>query len=87
MCFEIAKEMRSVIEAQERDAAKALRAVPGLGSGPNGLTPDSVKFSEPYRAAKAEYEARRQMLRRFNQWFTRTYKAELRAERAARFAS
>lgn len=47
-------------------AAKAVKAVPGVGTGPMGLTPDEVKQSEAYRKAKAEYQRAFEALRTYN---------------------
>jgi hypothetical protein len=47
-------------------ASDALRAVPGIGSGPMGMTPDAVKASPEYRAAKLAYERAHAELRAFN---------------------
>lgn len=87
MCYEIARQMKSVMEAREREASAALQRVPGISSGPMGLTPDAVKASPEYRNAKADYEACREALRRFNAWFMREYASEYRAERKARRAA
>ncbi len=87
MTYEVARQMKSVMEVREREAAKALSAVPGISSGPMGLTPDEVKASPEYRNAKADYEACREALRRFNAWFMREYGKEYRAEWKARRAA
>lgn len=81
MCYEVAKEMKAVMEAREREAAAVLKAVPGLGSGPMGLTPDEVKASPQYLQAKGDWEACWHALRRFNAWFLREYGREYRKER------
>jgi hypothetical protein len=81
MCFEVAKEMQSVLMARHKEASAALRAVPGLGSGQLGLTPDAVKASPAYQTAREDYHACHGALRKFNAWFCKEYKAELRAER------
>ncbi|MFZ3482053.1 hypothetical protein [Sphingomonas sp. 3-13AW] len=74
---------RDWLEARERTAAAALGAVPGIGSGAMGLTPDDVKAEETYRRAKACHVAAFDRLRDFNRTFTKTFKSELAAQRAA----
>jgi len=86
MCYEVAKEMQSVLIAHHREASAALRAVPGISSGSMGLTPDAVKASPAYREAREDYHACHEALGRFNRWFFKQYKAEIRAERRAIFA-
>ena len=81
MCFEIALEMQSVLVARHREAGKRLNSIEGIGSGPMGLTPDTVKASAPYREARQDYDACHEALRRFNKWFLPKYKTELRCHR------
>lgn len=51
---------------EARAAAARLRAIPGVGSGAMGLTPDVVKARPDYRAAKAESDRAFAALRAFN---------------------
>lgn len=87
MCYEVAKEMKAVMEAREREAAAVLKAVRGDAVGPMGLTPDAVKFSPEYRQAKGDWQACNDAARRFNAWFYREFKAQVKAERRACTAS
>lgn len=80
MTYSIAKAAQATLEAEWRAAGKALQGYPRNAVG---LTPDAVKFSPEYRAAKAAYDAAFARLRAFNITFTKTYAAELRAERHA----
>ncbi len=57
---------RRALEAESKAASDALRALPGVGSGAMGLTPDSVRSSSEYRAARAASDRAFQALRRFN---------------------
>lgn len=84
--FIAAKARRDALERDHRAAAFALKAVDGIGSGRLGLTPDSVKMTPEYRAARAAYDRAFAELRSFNATFVRTFKAELAAERRARVA-
>lgn len=76
-------------ELQRRvDAASArIKAIPGAGAGPMGLTPDSVKSSPEWRQARAEFRAAFDALRAFNARHASRYRSEERAARDARRAS
>lgn len=76
----------SRIEQAER-ASVALRSIAGVGSGRMGLTPDSVKFSAPYRDARRAYDIAAAELRRFAGAYCKAFAAELKAERAERRAA
>ncbi len=54
------------------DHDKASAAVQVFIVATNGLTPDSVKFSQPFRTAKAEYNQAFQALRAFNKQHIKT---------------
>jgi hypothetical protein len=43
------------LDGAVRDASRCLRAIPGVGKGPMGLTPDSAK-TPAYRAAKQHFD-------------------------------
>ena len=81
MNFEAVKARRDEIDAANREHSKALNAFPRMS---NGLTPDNVKFSPAYRAAKAEYDASAEALRRVNIYLNKYHAKELRADRAAK---
>lgn len=49
--------------------------------GANGLTPDSVKFSEEFKFAKSAYEIAFQNERRANAFLVKSFKKELSAHR------
>ena len=53
------------IEAGQKAAIARLDAIVGDKRHPNGLTLDEVKFSAPYRAAKAECERWHEINRQF----------------------
>ena len=57
---------RDLLRGNLDRASAALGTVAGLGSGPLGLTPDSVKQSPEYREAKANYDEAFARLRWFN---------------------
>lgn len=54
-------------------ASKAIQHFPRL---PNGLIPDEVKFSPEFQKAKLAFDRAFSDLRKFNQWFVRTFKRE-----------
>ena len=56
-------EERDALEVEWREAGKALKQFP---KGPTGLTPDTVKLSPEYRAAKLRYDKAFAALRAFN---------------------
>lgn len=82
--FATAKAQQIEMESQCKAASVALDQFPK--SGPMGLTPDSVKFSDEYRAAKAAYQAALYRLQVFNACYVKRFKAELKAERRNRHA-
>jgi hypothetical protein len=86
LTFEQAKARQAELIAVWTETSRAWKAVPGAGTGPMGLTPDAVKFGPEYRAAKRAYEIAAAELRAFDSQFVKRFKAELRAERRARFA-
>jgi hypothetical protein len=76
MTFADARAEQVRLEAAVAAAAAALRAVPGVGSGPLRLTPDPVRQTPAYQAARATYDAAFAALRRFNRGYVRTFAAE-----------
>lgn len=86
MTYALAKIVYEEFERQQKEASAALRAIPGVGSGPMGLTPDAVKFSPEYRAAKARCDAVAKAAKPFFLNFAKQYKKEIIAERDARRA-
>lgn len=81
--FEAAKAQQSQLEQEVEEAGAGLRDFP---RGAMGLTPDAVKTSPAYRAAKARFDRAFARLRAFNATFTKKFARELRAERSRRFA-
>lgn len=81
---------RDRLMAENEAASRAWNALPGVSSGPMGLTPDAVKASPAYRAARARYEASHAALRAFNRAhaasFTKETAREIVERRAARLA-
>ena len=63
----------------------------GVGSGAMGLTPDHIKFSPEYRAARNRSEQIKDIIRKFNSTAAPRFKKEMRAridaKRAAKLAA
>lgn len=70
-------------EIDQRAASADLQAIPGIGSGPMGLTPDAVKASPAYRAARARYDAATARLRKLNGLAMRHHGPAMRAHSIA----
>jgi hypothetical protein len=79
--FEAAKATRDEINARCKRACERLNTIPGVGTGPMGLTPDEIKFSAEYKEAKREADREFARVREFNDWFTKAYREELAEER------
>ncbi len=75
---------RDDIQARLDRSGAALRAIPGAGSGPMGLTPDAVKQSPAFRSARREFDSAFAELRALNGANVRRFRRELSAERDAR---
>lgn len=80
--FEIAKATRDKLAADVARTSAVLQTFPT--EGPMNLTPDAVKFSPMFRAAKAQFDAAFQRLRAFNTVFVKQFAKEIREERRAR---
>ncbi len=76
MSFKQALAAKIELEAKADVLSKALNAFP---RGPMGLTPDDVKSSPEFQAAKTAYDNAANFLRQFNQIFMQSYKTEYRA--------
>lgn len=82
--YETASTLRDTWEEMTHAASVALGDIPGIGSGPMGLTPDAVKFSPEYRRAKEAFEKSAERLRNLTRWIVRTYPKEARAAAQSR---
>jgi len=80
MTYQEQRQYQADLEASLRAMADLLQTFP---RGSMGITPDDVKRSPAYRAAKTGYDVSFARLRNFNARFTKEYAAELRAERRA----
>lgn len=88
--FEMALARAEDAKRRNDEACKLLDAVPGIGSGAMGLTPDHVRATPEYQYAKRQFDLTFQYMRECNQFvtsnFKKEYKAHIRAKRAAREA-
>jgi hypothetical protein len=82
MTFEKAKIAQAAHYDAVRLASQTLQRLRGEEQGVMGLTPDHIKFSPEYRAAKLEYDRQHELLRQFNRWMV----TERRAKRLAKSA-
>lgn len=87
MTYAIAKIAKAQLETSANVASAALSAIPGVGTGLMGLTPDSVRATAEWQNARRSYERAWSALRAFNGRFVKTYAEEIRAERDARQAA
>ena len=66
---------RATLEREYLEASRALKAIPGVGSGPMGLTPDDVKARPEYREAKLASCRAFAALRSFNAHYAKQLRA------------
>jgi len=81
------KATQSALEYQVKAASAAIAAIPGVGTGAHGLTPDAVKFSPAYQDARAAYDRAFSALQRHNMAYCQAFKKERIAERDAKRAA
>lgn len=70
----------------EKDVMAASNALNKFPSGDFGLTPDSVKFTPEFKAAKKAYNDAFQTYRKMNQYINKNFKKEEAAARKAKMA-
>jgi hypothetical protein len=66
---------------------KTWRDIPGVGSGPMGLTPEHIRTSAAYQSARANFEASKLECGKFATPYLKRFKREIAADRAARYAA
>lgn len=81
--YNLDKDCQAYLEAALHVCDAAMKGFP---RGPMGLTPDDVKASDTWKAAKKSYDIAFDRLRKFNAAFVKKYKKELGAERKIRRA-
>lgn len=78
------KARAGALDAEMIRASAALKAVPGVGSGAMGLTPDAVRQTPEYRSAKSASDNAFQAIRAYNGTHAGRFKKEIKADIAAR---
>lgn len=81
MNFEQAKERAEQARLRAKALGDQLRMFP---RNEMGLVPDSIKFSEPYRGLKTQFDAAFAKERQTNAYLIKHFKAELQRERGQR---
>jgi hypothetical protein len=79
--YEKAKEIRKQLDEEVSRLGKVLNAFP---KGAMGLTPDEVKKSPEWKAAKTAFDSKFKQLQNFNSNFVKVFAKEARAEREQR---
>lgn len=82
MNFETAKKEYRRLNDEWRAAGKLLGAIPGIGSGPMGLTPDAVRNTPEFQQARAACDKAAANAKAFNTYYNKVFKKEIAAERA-----
>ena len=71
--YEAAKGAKRTLEAASANAWNAVKAIPGVGGGPMGLTSDAVKVSCAYIHARHRAEHADTALSKFMRVFRKVY--------------
>lgn len=86
--FDFALIVQAAAYADEANASECLNAIPGIGSGPMGLTPDAVRATPEFQTANLRYQKAFSALRAINSVLTskfkKRYTAHARAKREAK---
>lgn len=78
VAYQAALAKRGFIEAELKKHSDVLRALP---RGPMNLIPDDIKATPHYKETKAASDAALKKLKDFNGAFTKTFAAEIKANR------
>jgi hypothetical protein len=79
--FKAARQRQDHLEAESKRTGRALDSFP---KGPMNLTPDHVRATSEWKAAKAASDNAFQAYRNFNGMMVKAFPNELKAERLAR---
>lgn len=83
VAFAAYKAERDRLIAAMRAATQTMNELKAGHAGPMGLTPDHIKFSAPYRAAKREYDLAHAAMAKLSSANLKRFAKALRAERDA----
>lgn len=84
MNYQAAKAYAENLNQALRAAALSPAAYPRNAMG---VVNDAVRLSPEYQAHKKAYDRAFAELRNFNGWYVKTFRAEMRADRAAKLAA
>ncbi len=84
MTYEEAKLYRDQMEERHKVDTVKLKEFDKHRNG-MGLIPDEIRESQEYRIIKSKCDRNFAELRKFNGWFVKTFKKEIRQERRERF--
>ena len=82
--YNIAKAAQARLQAETARTGAITNSFPRL---PNGLTPDEVKFTPEYQAARKASSTAFQNERNFNSVYVKQFAKEIKADRMARNAA
>jgi hypothetical protein len=85
MTYEEAKNYKKELESKCQNAGDELNAITAGHKSAMGLTPDYIKSLPEYNKAIHAYSLHFQTLRSFNQFYVKTFKKEIAAERRNKF--
>lgn len=80
--YQSAKVIRDKLDAEVKHTSEILRAFP---RGPMNLTPDHVRATPEWRAAREASDHALSKLKRFNGVFVKRFGSEIRAERNLKY--
>jgi len=84
MNYAIAKAAADQLNAEAKRLGRVLETYPRNAIG---LVSDAVRVSPEYKADRAAFDKAFSELRKFNTWYVKAFKAEIRADRNKRFAA
>lgn len=84
MGYDTAKAAKQRLQDHCDSASAELKKF-DVHKGPMGLMPDHIKFSDDYRRVKVNFDTAFEALRKYNLHFNRLYKADIQAERRAKW--
>ncbi len=84
--FKAATNQRDRLSASVDEASAKIRAFDDQ-RGPMGLLPDSVRLSDEYQSAQAEYGHSFARLRGFNRQYVKIFKKDIQEARRKKYAA
>lgn len=87
MNYQDAKIIKDQLYATMDTTSDELNRLCAPHKGAMGLTSDAYRATVEYQEAKRAFDVSFQQVRNFNEWFSRTFKKEMREDRRARYAA